>query len=238
VSSLKSTLLLPDVVAIPSGEFLMGDDAGRHDERPAHAVRVRAVLLARFPVSNREYAAYLTETAAMPPRFWDDARFNDPDQPVVGVSWFDAVAYCRWLTQITGRVHRLPTEAEREWAALGGLPRARYPWGDAEPELSGAWARGTAGQDRPVRFSGAAPNGYGLCQMQDNVHEWCSDWYGRDYYRYSPLDDPRGPATGERRASRGGAWRHELKFSRIASRSSLPPHLRYNDYGFRVAAER
>ena len=229
--------VLPTLLPIPEGEFLMGDNGGLHDERPAHVVRLRPFLLARFPVTNGEYGCYLRATGASEPRFWRDERFNQAHQPAVGVSWFDAVTYCDWLTRLTGQAHRLPTEAEREFAALGGLAAARYPWGDEEPPLVGSWSRGAAGQDRPLRVSEAGPNGYGLCHMQDNVHEWCGEWYARDYYRTSPTEDPRGPAAGDRRASRGGAWRHDLKFSRIASRSSLPPHLRYNDYGFRVAAE-
>lgn len=231
------TAITPLLLPIPGGEFVMGDDLGRLDEQPAHRVWVRAFRLAHFPITNVEYGRYLALEGPAEPRFWRDERFNRPEQPVVGVSWFDAVAYCKWLTGLTGRLHRLPTEAEREYAALGGLGAARYPWGQAEPELIGAWARGAAGQDRPVPVSGAAPNGFGLCHMQDNIHEWCSDWYGRTYYAESPVEDPRGPPFGDRRASRGGAWRHDLKFSRIASRSSLPPHLRYNDYGFRVVAE-
>lgn len=214
----------------------MGDERGQLDERPVHPVRVSAYLLARFPVTNREYACYLEITGTQPPRFWSDPRFSEPLQPVVGVSWFEAVAYCDWLSEQIGRGCRLPTEAEREWAARGRL-RTRYPWGDAEPDLVGAWAAGRDGQDRPVPVTDAAPNGYGLCHMADNVHEWCSDWWGQDYYATSPVDNPVGPPSGDRRASRGGAWRHHLKFSRCAARSSLPPALRYNDYGFRVAAE-
>jgi iron(II)-dependent oxidoreductase len=231
-----SRAAVPELLLVPAGEFLMGDDAGRHDERPAHPARVQEFLLARFPTTNDQYASYLAATGAIEPRFWNDPQFNQPLQPVVGVSWFDAVAYCDWLTAVTGRSHRLPTEAEREWAALGGPGWRRYPWGDDEPPLVGPWARGHDGQDRPLLVSDAAPNGYRLCHMQDNVHEWCSDWYDRAYYSVAEIDDPRGPDTGDRRVSRGGAWRHDLKFSRIASRSSLPPHLRYNDYGFRVAA--
>jgi formylglycine-generating enzyme required for sulfatase activity len=156
---------------------------------------------------------------------------------VVGVSWFEAVAYCEWLGGLLGERVRLPTEAEREWAARGGLDHMRYPWGDEEPALVGAWAAGVAGQDRPVRVSDSAPNGFGLCHMVDNVHEWCSDWWDPGYYAVSPRDNPQGPATGTRRASRGGAWRHHLKFCRCSARSSLDPGYRYNDYGFRVAAD-
>jgi len=229
---------LPLLCEIPGASFLMGNDEGRFDEGPAHVVRVRPFKIGRFPVTNREYAVYLAETGAPEPRFWRDERFNQPLQPVVGVSWFEAADYCRWLTSVTGLAHRLPTEAEREWAALGGLERGRYPWGDEEPRLVGLWAPGSAGQDRPIPVSDARPNWYGLCHMVDNVHEWCSDWWDPDYYAVSPVDDPRGPPTGARRASRGGAWRHHLKFSRCAARSSLDPTFRYNDYGFRVAGGR
>jgi len=225
------------LLEIPGGSFLMGDEHGSFDERPVHAVRVNGFLLARFPVTNAEYARYLESTSAATPRFWRDPRFNNAEQPVVGVSWFDAVAYCRWLSERVGRNCRLPTEAERERAARGGLEAPRYPWGDREPALVGAWAAGSAGQDRPVPVSDAAPNGYGLCHMGDNVHEWCNDWWDPDYYATSPIDNPSGPPMGERRASRGGAWRHQLKFSRCSARSSLLPSLRYNDYGFRVAAD-
>jgi formylglycine-generating enzyme len=214
----------------------MGDDAGRFDEQPAHEAAVGPFLLGRFPVTNREYASYLGATGAPEPRFWRDARFNQTLQPVVGVSWFEAVAYCSWLSERTTRSYRLPTEAEREWAAMGGVPRARYPWGNEEPPLVGTWARGAAGQQQPVPISDARPNGFGLCHMGDNLHEWCSDWWDPGFYRLAPVEDPRGPERGERRASRGGAWRHDLKFSRCAARSSLPPDYRYNDYGFRIAA--
>lgn len=254
----------PTLCAIPGGEYRMGDDSGRLDERPAHLVRVQPFLLARFPVTNSQYGQYLvalgaqaagdkprpygttgdpagppTRTAGeLEPRFWHDARFNAPEQPVVGVNWFEAVAYCTWLSRELGQACRLPTEAEREWASFGGLSSVKYPWGDAEPELVGPWARGARGQDRPVAMGAeSALNGFGLGHMADNVHEWCADWYAPDYSAALDIDDPRGPTTGSRRASRGGAWRHELKFSRCASRSSLPPHLRYNDYGFRVAAD-
>ena len=87
------------------------------------------------------------------------------------------------------------------------------------------------------RLANRAPNGYGLFDMCQNVHEWCSDWYDPNYYAASPAENPAGPPSGKRRASRGGAWRHHIKFSRCAARSSIPPEFRYADYGFRVAAD-
>jgi sulfatase modifying factor 1 len=229
-------LLVPELIQVPAGVFRMGDDNGRFDEIPAHDVRVAAFALGRFPVTNQEYQSFVQESGATAPPFSGDSRFCDPLQPVVGINWFEAVAYCAWLTAETGRSFRLPTEAEHEWAAMGGIPGARYPWGNAEPALVGAWARGRAGQTQPLPVSNSAPNGFGLCHMGDNVHEWCSDWWDEAYYRHSRFDNPEGPASGERRASRGGAWRHDLKFSRCSARSSLPPDYHYNDYGFRVAA--
>jgi formylglycine-generating enzyme required for sulfatase activity len=209
-----------------------GSSAGRTDERPAHRVSLGAFRLALLPVTNREYAAFLAATAHRPPRFWDDARFNAPDQPVVGVTWFDAVAYCDWLSQQTGRRWRLPTEAERERAARGGVEGRAYPWGDGPGEAGGRFE-----QDAPLEAGRSTPNGYGLLDIAHNIHEWCSDWYDARYYRRSPERDPQGPPSGTRRASRGGAWRHQVKVSRCAARSSLDPTFRYNDYGFRLATD-
>lgn len=237
VTTVEAGLFLPEMLPVPGGSFLMGDDGGGFDEGPAHRVRVRAFSLGRFPVTNREYGCYLAATSVAAPRFWRDDQFNRPLQPVVGVSWFDAEGYCTWLSEVPGRRYRLPTEAEREWAAMGGIAQARYPWGNEEPRLIGLWAAGGAGQDRPVEVVDTRPNGYGLCHMGDNVHEWCSDWWDPTYYSHSPEEDPEGPSAGSRRASRGGAWRHHLKFSRCAARSSLAPHFQYNDYSFRVVME-
>lgn len=221
-------------VELPGAHFVMGSTL-RADEQPVREVTVRPFAVALAPVSNAEYARFLEATGHEPPRFWDDPRFNRPESPVCGVNWFDAVAYCDWLSEVTGRRCRLPTEAEREFAARGGVDGVLYPWGD-EPWETGAHALGSAGADRPQPIGSSPPNGYGLYHMADNVHEWCSDWYAE---RYDPAQthDPRGPREGARRASRGGSWRHRIKVSRIAARSSLAPERRYNDYGMRVYAE-
>ena len=227
-----TTHTIPEVTTalIPEGPFIMGDDASRPDERPAHRVWLSAFRLALLPVTNREYASFLAATGHEPPRFWQDPRFNAPDQPAVGVSWFDAVAYCDWLSALTGRAYRLPTEAERENAARGGLEGKLFPWGDAPGEAGGRFP-----QEAPWPVGQASPNAYGLFDMAYNVHEWCSDWYDPRYYAIAPERDPQGPASGHRRASRGGAWRHQIKISRCSARSSLDPSFQYNDYGFRVA---
>ena len=190
---------------------------------------------ARRPVSNAEYARFLAATGYEPPRFWTDTAFDHPEQPVVGVTWADATAYCDWLSAAAGHACRLPSEAEWERAARGGVEGLTYPWG-AEPPLIDGVSLARVAQSAPFTIGTAPPNGYGLIDIGFNVHEWCLDWYDAAYYARSPRFDPRGPETGKRRASRGGAWRHQLKVCRCAARSSLDPSFRYNDYGFRVFA--
>lgn len=214
-------------VSIPGTWFTMGSVDGADDEQPLHRVWVDAFELGATQVTNRDYASFLSATGCAPPAAWNDPNFNHPEQPVVAVSWFDAERYCQWL------LVRLPTEAEWECAARAGAEKMRYPWGDAPPQsrpnYGGRWQNG------PEPVARAAPNAYGLYDMCENVHEWCSDWYGADYYSISPDRNPRGPESGSRRASRGGSWRHQIKVSRCAARSSIPPEFRYTDYGFRVA---
>jgi iron(II)-dependent oxidoreductase len=214
----------------------MGNDAGRPDERPAHRVTLSSFRAVVSPVSNAEYARFLTVTGHETPPFLADPRFSDPWQPVVGVSWFDAVSYCDWLSVQSGVRFRLPSEAEREYASLGGLEAVDWPWGNEAPARRAELAE-IAHLEQPHVPSELCANGYGLLCMADNVHEWCSDWYAADYYAAAPEESPAGPETGKRRASRGGSWRHQLKFNRLSSRSSLDPSFRYNDYGFRVYAD-
>ena len=195
----------------------MGQNDGRDEERPAHRVTVGPFRLCRYQVTNAHYAAFR-------PFAFDCATL-----PVTSVSWFDAVEFCAWLSAQWGREVRLPTEAEWEFAARGGREQNLFPWGNEVRAYPERWKTG------PEPVAMLEPNGYGLYDMCENVHEWCSDWYDPGYYAVSPTDEPPGPESGTRRASRGGAWRHHLKIARCAARSSIPPEFRYADYGFRIA---
>jgi iron(II)-dependent oxidoreductase len=223
--------MTPRFVTIPAGRFLMGSDCGQDDERPVHGVRVDAFEMAIYPVTRAEYAAFLGETAHEPPRGWHDPAFAGGDRPVVGVSWHDAVAYCTWRAR-AGSAERLPTEAEWERAARGGVEAAAFPWGDEMPSWVPDGGRGPLAAPWPVTLG--TPTAFGLYGIAANVHEWCADWHAADYYAASPVENPAGPPAGRRRVSRGGSWRHAVTISRSAARSKIDPSFRYTDYGFRT----
>lgn len=234
----------PHCVPIPPGFFLMGSAAGRDEERPAHRVWVDPFEMAALQVRNRDYVAFLKATGHVPPQHGRDPDFSHPEQPVVAVSWIAAVRYCDWLSAATGRHYRLPSEAEWERAARGGREGLDYPWGNEPPndwpEYVARWGR-IGERDLEIRgplpVGQGTPNPYGLFDISENVHEWCSDWFSRDYYARSPERNPRGPDSGSRRASRGGSWRHQIKASHCAARASIPPEFEYADYGFRVVRD-
>jgi formylglycine-generating enzyme len=222
----------PEMVPLEGGGFVMGSASGQEDEAPPHFVELSPFCIARFAVTNREYGIYLQKSGAQPPPLWNDPKFNHPDQPVVAVNWLEAVAYCAWLSKVLIEPYRLPTEAEREYACRAGSATA-YPWGESAERDRGEYGR--RWMEGGPEIVGGPPNAFGLYNMADNLHEWCSDWYGKDYYRFSPQKDPMGPPAGVRRASRGGSWRHHVKVTRSSARSAINPSFRYTDYGFRIA---
>jgi len=213
----------------------MGSDSGQDNERPVHRVWVDAFQLGDCQVTNVEYAEFLSATGTQAPPFWSDPNLSHLLQPVVGISWFEAIHYCDWLREVTGKPVRLPSEAEWERAARGGVEGKLFPWGNDPPESLPGYA--SRWRDGPEPVAQSPANGFGLYDICANVHEWCSDWYQAGYYAVSPARNPRGPQQGERRASRGGSWRHHVKVTRCSARSSIPPNFQYADYGFRVACD-
>ncbi|MGH7310836.1 MAG: formylglycine-generating enzyme family protein [Candidatus Rokuibacteriota bacterium] len=211
-----------DFQRVIAGVFAMGWAQGPPNERPVHSVWVDEFFIATTPVTNADYAAYLAATGAPPPPFWERPEFTRPRQPVVGLSWDEAARFAHWAGA------RLPTEAEWEKAARGGLVQARYPWGHTRADVR---------IDSLPEVGRTPANPLGLTDLSGVCHEWCADWYDEDYYGCSPERNPRGPTTGTRRVSRGGAWRHADPWSPVAHRSSLPPGLRYSDYGVRLARD-
>ncbi|HVI09782.1 MAG TPA: SUMF1/EgtB/PvdO family nonheme iron enzyme [Candidatus Binatia bacterium] len=232
-AKIEVSFIEPALVTIPAGWFLMGSATGQECEGPVHRVWVDGFYLASTQVTNAEYDLFCRDASSGLPPFRQDANFDHPRQPVAGVSWFDADNYCRWLAEKTGRAYRLPTEAEWERGARGDREQKDFPWGDDPPQSLPNYA--SRWQNGPEIVALYAPNDFGLYNMCDNLHEWCADWYDPNFYAASPGRNPQGPAQTQRKASRGGSWRHHVKVSRCSARSSIPPEFRYADYGFRVA---
>lgn len=212
-----------EMVLIPAGEFIMGDE----DEKTAHSVYLDAYYIDKSPVTNAQYKKFMEATGHPAPLYWDYVRFNQPNHPVVGVSWNDANAYAKWAKK------RLPTEAEWEKAARGGLIGKKYPWGDEPPGRTVANFGGNEEETTPV--GKYPPNGFGLYDMAGNVYNWCADGYQWDYYKNSPRNNPQGPG-GDHRVARGGSWRRIEYYLRCSSRYDIFMYARsYVDVGFRCA---
>jgi len=170
--------------------------------------------LDKYEVTNAQYNRFVQETGHRKPYYWDDEYFNQPNQPVVGVSWYDASAYARWINK------RLPSENEWEWAARGGLKNKQYPWGNQEPNTSRANYGRDVGKSSPV---GSYPaNGYGLYDMAGNVWEWCHDWFSLDR---------------DGKVVRGGSWYSYTYSLSVENRNQLNPDSLDNFFGFRCASE-
>jgi formylglycine-generating enzyme required for sulfatase activity len=230
-----------EMALIPAGEFVMGRDVEEGetaDHSPAHRVRIDAFYLDRHEVTNAEYLEYCEQTDARLPEFWGMEEMcsgpDFPDHPVVGVSWGEAGDYAKWAGK------RLPTEAEWEYAARGGLVGANYPFGDElEPTAANYWLwaelRSTGNGLMPV---GSYPaTGYGLHDMAGNVVEWVADAYAEDYYEHSPAENPPGPERGRFRVIRGGGWHSGPGCIRVHYRNALPSNWRDFNVGFRCAKD-
>jgi len=209
------------MVFIPAGYFLMGSEEGNEDEKPQHKVYLDAFYIDVAEVTCARYERFLKETGYPPHKLWNP-EFDRPEDPVVGVSWYDASAFARWASK------RLPTEAEWEKAARGGLVKKRYPWGN---KIDKEKANYNSFGITPVKSYEA--NSFGLYDMAGNVWEWCQDWYNAEYYRISPRKNPRGPMIDSKKVIRGGAWYCNEDALRVSNRHRNDPDLGSFHIGFR-----
>ncbi len=239
-----SGILVPELVRVEAGSFIRGsnktDDGASDDEVPQRNISLAAFEIGRTPITNAEYASFISASGHPPPARWEG---NEPpndltDHPVVSVSHSDALAYCTWLTTVSarsdGRLYRLPTEAEWEKAARGTDGRV-YPWGnDFDPRHCNS-LEGGPGRTTAVRaYSPDGDSPFGCADMAGNVWEWCGDWFDSSYYKDAPEIDPSGPKTGQHRVFRGGSWNNDARNARCAFRDGDEPDLRYTNLGFRV----
>ncbi|HEV3217037.1 MAG TPA: formylglycine-generating enzyme family protein [Vicinamibacterales bacterium] len=251
------------VARIPAGEVAVGADDGEEDERPLHKAYLDEFCIGTYPVTNGEYAQFVTETGHPSPviralplmvsgeheaefrslaekYFWKNG--TPPEgrdrHPVTLVGFEDALSYCAWLASKTAKPVRLPTEAEWEKAARGGLESKPYPWGDT---LDSACAHflppaGLKAERGTAEVGSYPPNGFELFDMSGNVWEWVSDWYAPNYYARAQYVNPQGPDSGLMRIVRGGAWVNtEGRYLRCAYRHKVPPDSYAYSIGFRIA---
>ncbi len=257
------------MASLSGGKFRMGSDqSARAAERPAHDVVLDSFQIDEHAVTNRQFAEFVAATKYVTTaeqrgwsmtfdperREWKKTRGADwrrpagPDTsidakenyPVVHVSWYDAKAYADWAKL------RLPTEAEWEFAARGGLRDADYPWGNEETPGGKYMANYSQLDQQPGAdgFATLAPgesfpaNQFGLFDMTGNVWQWCDDFFAEDYYAASPRENPHGPKHGESRVIRGGSWTCPEKFFvgyTVYARASRDPNYSAQNLGFRCA---
>jgi len=235
--------LLSEMVVVKGGTFYRGSDDGNRDEMPRHQVHVASFAIDVHPVTNEQFVRFLDVMGGTKDaNHHDIIRLRDSriksrsgkffvesgylKHPVVGVTWYGALGYAKWIGK------RLPTEAEWEIAARGGLDDALYPTGDdIEKTQSNFFSFDT------LAVKSYPPNGYGLYDMAGNVYEWCHDWYGYNYYEVSAQepDQPKGPLQGVYRVLRGGCWKSLKEDLRCSRRHRNNPGAVNSTYGFRCA---
>lgn len=237
--------MLTDMVVIPGGTFYRGSNEGNRDEMPRHQVHLESFAIDIHPVTNEQFVRFLEAMGGeKDTNHHDIIRMRDSrikrsggklsiesgyaKHPVVGVTWYGAVAYAKWIGK------RLPTEAEWETAACGGLENALYSTGDdIEKSQANFFSSDT------TAVMSYAPNGYGLYDIAGNVYEWCYDWYGYNSYEASVQEpeNPKGPLQGVYRVLRGGCWKSLKEDLRCSKRHRNNPGTVNGTYGFRCTAD-
>ena len=232
----------PAVIAVKGGTFKMGNLDGYVDETPVHNVTLTDFSIGKYEVTVAQYRQFCNETGRkMPPdpkpewyQEHDKAvpwQWND-NNPIVNVTYFDAVSYCKWLTEKYGETYALPTEAQWEYAARGGQMSKNYKYAGSDDIDEVAWYDETTREKGIHPVGKLKPNELGIFDMSGNAWEWCLDYYGN--YPSSSQKDPKGPSAGMYRVIRGGSWYYVEDMARITSRDGPEPQFTNYNYGFRV----
>ena len=226
------------LVEVPEGPFLMGTiptGLRKTDhEEPQRAVTLDTFYIGKYLVTNAQYSQFAEATKYQLPQFYADQRFNAPDCPVVGVTWYDTQAFLAWIEKLTGESCRLPSEAEWEKAARGADGR-EYPWGDRWESSKANTSESRIKRLTPVGSYPDAVSVYGCYDMAGNAYEWCTDWFHPETYKHAPAANPQGPIRGRRKAIRGGSWVARGQFAaRCANRAAYEPIQAVHNVSFRI----
>ncbi|MBP7021054.1 MAG: SUMF1/EgtB/PvdO family nonheme iron enzyme [Planctomycetes bacterium] len=234
---------------VPAGTFVMGG-TDEDDQEPLHTIHLSPYLIDQYPITNHQYSLFMQQKGysnpdywtkeswewkiknnIQEPAYWDHEDYKNPNQPVIGVSWYEAQAYAIW----SGK--HLPTEAQWEYAAKGNDQRP-YPWGTNKPTSEHAHYKDTTKQLQPIATAQQGISPFQCHDMAGNVWEWCYDWYKEDYYQDTPNTNPIGPHTepeDQTKTSRGGSWNYTCETLKTYYRFNGDVTLRNKAYGFRCA---
>ena len=233
---------LPSMVLIKGGTFKMGSTTGDADEMPVHSVTLSNYYISKYEVTVAQYKEFCIATnrkmPSEPPASWYDEHDHAVkwqwyySYPIVNVTWYDANAYCKWLSDTTGEEYSLPTEAQWEYAARGGHQSKHYTYAGSNNINEVAWYDETTDEKGLKPVGRMRPNELGLYDMSGNAWEWCNDFYGK--YSSSSQKDPKGPPSGNYKVIRGGSWYNIDDMCRSTLRDGPKPN--FSDFytGFRV----
>jgi formylglycine-generating enzyme required for sulfatase activity len=246
-----------NMALVKGGKFMRGNGEkdANPNEKPQREIYLDDFMIGKYPVTNEEFKEFVSgggydkkefwtkegwqwreENEISEPEYWHDRKWNGPNFPVVGISWFEAKAYANWLSERTGHPYRLPTEAEWEKSARG-TDGFKYPWGkDFDKNLCNSFESGLL-RTSPVGIFPKGKSTYNCFDMAGNVWEWCSDRYEDKYYANSPDRNPKGPSHGAVRVIRGGGWRNHARYCRSADRGHNDSRSRDDLLGFRLLQE-
>jgi len=242
-----------NMVMVPAGEFIRGSDEIDEEEKPVKRIYLDDFMIGVYPVTNREFKRFIDdngyhreefwtpegwqwrqEEKITEPGYWYHREWNGPNFPVVVVSWYEAAAYAGWLSKITGKAYRLPSEAEWEKAARG-TDGWKYPWGNEFDKNFCNSDESGLGRTSAVGIFPKGKSPYGCLDMAGNVWEWCADWFDKKYYSKCPVKNPPGPTEGSHRVCRGGSWFGVAQYCACAVRDAYLPGDRGIVLGFRLA---
>jgi len=216
------------LIYVQGGNFQMGDRKGESTESYVHPVTVKSFYIGKYEVTQKQWRQVTGSNPSAFPKC--------DDCPVERVSYDDAIMFVRVLSEKTGKKYRLPTEAEWEFAARGGIKSIGFIYaGNNNADIIG-WNDNNSKKSTHIVGKKQA-NELGIYDMSGNIYEWCADWFYDKYYKKSPFDNPAGPASGDTRVIRGGSWKYNPKGLKVTHRMNIRPASRYSDVGFRVVRE-